>query len=218
MKMKAFIVGAGLLFASVFVINAQQFKDVLKAITDSASNNYHAESHYGEQTGYYVYSPPPSEADNAMRNQHAYDVGYRVGHDDYHHHLSKHFTRHPDLYDQATHDAFAGGYESGYDRAREESASRLHDYRPPAVYRESVKSENYPSGYYPYTPPHPDQSDTDRNRHAYEVGYKVGQDDFDHGHSKHFTRHEKLFDKGTHDSFGRGYGAGYDKARDRSKR
>ncbi|MCB1076244.1 MAG: hypothetical protein KDM64_00325 [Verrucomicrobiae bacterium] len=207
-----------IVFLSVFAgvspsLHAQDFGDVLKQIVIEASKNYQQDSHYSDQTGYYPYTAPPREADAKVRNQHAYDVGYRVGQDDFHHHLSKHFVRHEDLYDDATHDAFGSGYGAGYDAARDGASNRDKSYQPPVASREPVKSDRYPSGYYPYSAPPQGQSDAVRQRHAYEVGFRVGQDDFNHGHSKHFTHHEDLFDGDTKDSFAHGYEEGYDKAR-----
>lgn len=79
------------------------------------------------QSGYYPYSAPPARSEkvsDAQRRQHAYDVGYRVGQDDFHRGLDKHYVRHPDLYDSDTRDGFKDGYESGYDRARDHSNRR----------------------------------------------------------------------------------------------
>lgn len=210
---KTMVLAIALLAGVAPGLKAQQFKDVLKQILADASQHYQAESNYSDHTGYYPYTPPPSEADAAARNQHAYDVGYRVGQDDYHHHLSKHFTRHPDLFDSATHDAFANGYGAGYDAATEGASSRQAAYQPPVAIREPVKSDRYPSGYYPYAAPAQGQTPAERNRHAYEVGFRVGQDDFNHGHTKHFTHHQDLYDNESHDSFAHGYEDGYDRAR-----
>lgn len=194
-------------------VGAQGIQDFLKNVIQEASSQYLEDSHSPDHTGYYPYAAPPREADAASRNQHAYDVGYRVGQDDFHHHLSKHFVRHRDLFDDATHDAFASGYGAGYDIAREGASNRDRSYHPPVASREPVASDRYPSGYYPYASPPSGQSSAARNRHAYDVGFRVGQDDFNHGHSKHFTHHEKLFDKETRDSFAQGYEQGYDRAR-----
>lgn len=209
------IVAAALLIGGTAHSNSQQLGDVLKQLVQEASSQYLEDSHYSDHTGYYPYTSPPAEADAKTRNQHAYDVGYRVGQDDFHHQLSKHFVRHPDLFDDATHDAFGSGYSAGYDAAREGSASRDRSYHAPVASREPVKSDRYPSGYYPYAPPPGGQNAASTNRHAYEVGFRVGQDDFNHGHSKHFTHHEELYDKDTRDSFAHGYDDGYDRARDR---
>jgi hypothetical protein len=187
----------------------------LDALSRELSSHYQAPSDYSDGGGYSPYSPPPSGVAPANRNQHAYDVGYRVGQDDFHRHLTKHFTRHDDLYDPATHDAFGSGYESGYDRARSE-AIRLEQHSRPRSHAEHAKSENYPSGYYPYSPPPKNAPPEMRLRHAYEVGYRVGQDDFNTGHSKHYTRHEELYEKDTKNQFKHGYEIGYDKARARA--
>ncbi len=199
--------------APVAAVRAEGLGDVLKQIVKEAASDYQAQSHYGQQSGYYPYTAPPRDADKRVRNQHAYDVGYRVGQDDFHHHLDKHFVRHPDLYDDETHDAFGKGYESGYDAARAGLASTKATYNQPVAVREPVKSDRYPSGYYPYASPPSGQSAAVRNHHAYEVGFRVGQDDFNHGHSKHFVHHEDLFDDATRDSFAHGYEQGYDAAR-----
>ena len=182
-----------------------------------AENNkhYQAPPHYssGSGGGYYPYTSPPPKANETQQRQHAYDVAYRVGQDDFHHHLSKHFTRHPDLFDDLTHDAFRTGYESGYDAAREGASRRGRPYTPPAVHHQHVPSEHSSSGYYPYASTPSKASGVSATKHAYEVGFRVGQDDFHKGLSKHFTRHDRLFNKETHDSFKLCYEDGYDHAR-----
>ena len=112
-----------------------------------------------------------------------------------------------------SHDAFAKGYDAGYDRAREEAHQRERAYQTLKAAQQAVPSEHYTSGYYPYAPPQKDAPRENRLRHAYEVGFRVGQDDFYKGVTKHFTRHDKLFDKETHDAFAHGYDQGYDQAR-----
>ena len=49
------------------------------------------------------------------------------------------------------------------------------------------------------------------------MGFRVGQDDFYGGHTKHFTRHKDLYDADTHHKFALGYEHGYDKARAHAK-
>ena len=186
--------------------------DVIAAALKDAASHYQAPPHYSNPSDYSPYTPAPLKADPVSRNQHAYDVGYRVGQDDFHHHLSKHFTRHPDLYDKATHDSFASGYERGYDVARDRDR-REQQYRPPRTSPRHVESPLYPSGYYPYSAPPKNADKETRSRHGYEVGYRIGQDDYHHGHSKHYTRHPDMYDKDTQHNFALGYEHGYDKAR-----
>ena len=80
-----------------------------------------------------------------------------------------------------------------------------------------MKSDHYPSGYYPYSAPPKGANPEVQKRHAYDVGNRIGQDDFNHGHSKHFTRHKDMYDDETHHNFALGYEHGYDKARDHSR-
>ena len=201
------------LLLSPIGLKAEKFGDVLADIVKDAATHYQNPPHYANGGGYYPYTPPPAKADPTTRNQHAFDVGYRVGQDDFHHHLSKHFTRHSKLYDHDTHDAFARGYGSGYDIARAQASGTNRPYPQPSVPSGHIKSSLYPSGYYPYAPAPRDAHPSTKQRHAYDIGFRVGQDDFYGGHSKHFTRHPDLYDKGTHDDFAMGYGHGYDKAR-----
>lgn len=95
-------------------------------------------------------------------------------------------------------------------------------YQQPAPYAYSRPATPYgngpySSGYYPYSAPPRNESLSVQKAHAYEVGFRVGQDDFHHKRPKHMDQHKSLFDDATHDSFRDGYEAGYDAAR-RSKR
>jgi hypothetical protein len=190
---------------------------ILQKLTEDGPQHYQEPPHYSYSTGYYPYSPPPPEIDIVARRQHAYDVGYRVGQDDFHQHLTLHFVRHPDLYDEGTHDAFARGYTNGYNVARELAVSREREFSRPKVNSQPVRSEHYASGYSPYAPPPKEGSLSVRKQHAFETGFRAGQDDFHQGHSKHFTRHDTLYDADTHDSFAKGYEGGYDAARSRKR-
>ena len=53
---------------------------------------------------------------------------------------------------------------------------------------------------------------------VYDTAYRAGQDDYYRGKDKHMTNHKKLYDSNTHDTFKRGYEAGYDAARRKGKR
>ena len=98
------------------------------------------------------------------------------------------------------------------------NASRPAYYPPPQVHPYRATSDYYSSGYYPYSRPAPTQSVSSQKAHAYDVGYRVGQDDFHHNRSKHMDQHKNLYDSATHDAFRDGYEAGYDAARRRGKR
>lgn len=196
------------------VAHASDLSDALRKLSDNGPTYYQPPPTYSDSPGYYPYAPPPPNIPPPQRAQHAYDVGYRVGQDDFLQGHSKHFVRHVDLFDDATRDAFSHGYDTGYDVAREAAARRDQEYyRARVSPQPPVPSEHYKSGYYPYTPPPKEAPNVDRQRHAYDIGYRVGQDDSQKGLSKHFTRHDKLFDKDTHESFAAGYDKGFDRAR-----
>ncbi|MEZ0389797.1 MAG: hypothetical protein ACAI34_22145 [Verrucomicrobium sp.] len=203
----------GTVTLAVTALHANDLAKLLQGLSDQGTSHYQPPPDYASGTGYYPYAPPPPEVNEVQRRQQAYDIGYRVGQDDFHSGHSKHFIRHPELFDEQTKDAFGHGYDSGYDLAREAAAARQKAYASPRVAPGYIKSEHYPSGYYPYTPPPQKASDTDQQRHAYDVGFRVGQDDFHHKLSKHFPRHEKLYTEATHESFAAGYEKGYDRAR-----
>lgn len=82
-----------------------------------------------------------------------------------------------------------------------------------SVYNSSVASNAYGSGFYPYTSSPPNLSKSQRNSHAYDIGYRVGQDDFHHKKDKHYVKHPGLYDSDTRESFKKGYEKGYDDAR-----
>jgi len=206
-------VAAVLLGSFAAPLMAKDFGDVLSDIVREASSHYQSPPHYSNPGGYSPYTPPPLKADPVARNQHAFDVGYRVGQDDFHQHHSKRFSRHPDLFDRATQDAFASGYERGFDTAKQAASRGRNPYTPPRTSPRHAESALYPSGYYPYSPPPQGADRETRNRHSYDVGYRVGQDDFHHGHSKQFMRHKDLYDRSTQRNFALGYEHGYDKAR-----
>ena len=212
------LLSAGVLagFASSLLLGNDLDK-VLQALSDNGPTHYQEPPNYQNGTGYYPYTPPPPQANTPERNQHAYDVGYRVGQDDFNAHFSLHFTRHPDLFDDATRDAFASGYTNGYNIAREASVSRQRQYAKPAVNPQHVKSDQYKSGYSPYAPPPKEAPISVQKQHAFEVGFRAGQDDFHKGVSKHFDRHQALYTPDTHESFAQGYSGGYDAARSRKK-
>jgi hypothetical protein len=195
------------------VAHASDLTEALRKLSENGPVHYQPPPSYYDSPGYYPYSAPPPNIPDPQRNQHAYDVGYRVGQDDFLQQHSKHFVRHTDLFDDSTRDAFAHGYDTGYDVAREAAARRDREYYRAKVAPTPIPSEHYKSGFYPYTPPPKEASSVDRQRHAYDVGYRVGQDDAHKNLAKHFTRHEKLYDKDTHDSFAAGYDKGYDRAR-----
>lgn len=199
------------------IVWANDLEKVLKALADQGPGHYQEPPRYANGTGYYPYTPPPPQVDPTIRNQHAYDVGYRVGQDDFHAHFAMHFVRHPDLYDDGTKDAFAHGYTNGYSIAREAAASRDRAYAKPVANSQHVKSEHYASGYSPYAPPPKDAKPSDRKQHAFEVGFRAGQDDYHKKLDKHFTRHQALYDQETHESFSNGYDRGYDASRSHKK-
>jgi hypothetical protein len=91
---------------------------VLQALTDNGPTHYQEPPNYQNSSGYYPYTPPPPQVPAPERNQHAYDVGYRVGQDDFNKDVSKLFDRHQALYTPDTHEAFAQEYSGGYDAAR----------------------------------------------------------------------------------------------------
>ncbi len=173
---------------------------------------HHQPSHLSTSNSHSQYAPVPAKASDRQRKQHASEVGFRVGEDDFHNHHTKSFSRHSSLYDAATRDAFVSGYSDGYDRARSEATRKDRPYVPPAPSSVTVPSNLYPSGYYPYTPPPRQSPDVIRQRHAYDVGFKVGQDDFYRGISRFGNRHSGLFDASTSNSFAQGYSDGYDTA------
>ena len=192
-------------------------KDALReALNTDASSHYQSPPDYSNPGGYYPYAPPPRGIDPTARNQHAYDVGYRVGQDDFHAGQGKRFARHRDLFDEATHDSFGRGYEIGYDRARSDAARRSARQQPRA-HTGHVESSRYPSGYYPYSSTPKEASPQVQRHHGYETGFRVGQDDFRGGHAKHYSHHAKLYSKETQHDFALGYERGYDKARARSR-
>jgi hypothetical protein len=182
------------------------------ALNKDSSSHYQSSSNYSNSGGYSPYSAAPQGIDPKARNQHTYDVGYRVGQDDYHAGRDKHFVKHPDLFDRETREPFGRGYENGYDRARSE-ANRRKEQERARSHSGHAESSRYPSGHYPYSTTPKNASPGEQRRHGYEVGYRVGQDDFNGGHSKHYTAHPKLYTKETRHDFTLGYEHGYDKAR-----
>ena len=213
MKAKKILLLPLALLASTCLLYSESLKDaLLDALSRDSSSHYQAPSNYSNSGSYSPYAPPPPDADPRARNQHAFDVGYRVGQDDFHQHLKAQISRHENLYDRGTADAFGSGYHTGYDRAKSDAA-RVNHHQRPQVNSGHTKSGNYPSGYYPYSPTPKDANPQQKSRHAYEVGYRVGQDDFHHGHSKHYTKHAELYDRDSKHDFAQGYEHGYDKAR-----
>ena len=78
---------------------------------------YYAPSYYQAPPAYSPYASDYREPSPAQR-QHTFDVGYRVGQDDYRHGLKMSTSRHQGLYDRNTEDAFRSGYSSGYNQAK----------------------------------------------------------------------------------------------------
>ena len=83
---------------------------------------------------------------------------------------------------------------------------------------------NHP-GYYDQGPGYYNNNTTNRpgpwqgnKSGVYDTAYRAGQDDYYRGKDKHMTNHKKLYDSNTHDTFKRGYEAGYDAARRKGKR
>ncbi|MCF6312083.1 MAG: hypothetical protein L3J39_06500 [Verrucomicrobiales bacterium] len=191
---------------------------------DMLSTPMYNGSSYGNQSGYHSnynsgYSPyvaPPRGANSAQSRDHAYQVGFRVGQDDFNQNMDKHYPRHAQLYTSNTQSAFKQGYVSGYDRARSNSRGRQNGSRY-NVHNNPVRSDNYSTGYYPYAPVPNRGSSSQRNSHAYDVGYRVGQDDFNHKKPKHYPGHSGLYDNNTRQAFKNGYVKGYDNARKGSR-
>ena len=98
------------------------------------------------------------------------------------------------------------------------ASSRPAYYPPPAAHPYRATSDYYASGYYPYSTPPKTVSSASQKAHAYDVAYRVGQDDFHHKRPKHMDQHKNLYDATTHDAFRNGYEAGYDAARRNAKR
>lgn len=184
--------------------------DTINSLTESLAQPSPYSSH-GYASGYYPYSQAPSQASIDKRRHHAFDVGKRVGADDYHHGKDKRYVKHPDLYDSNTQDAFKKGYYKGYEKARDTFE------RGRQRQAQANRSAHHRSGYSPYSPAPTHASSQSRNHHAYDIGYRVGQDDFHAGRSKHYPRHGKLYDSSTRDSFKTGYVAGYNIARSHAK-
>ena len=67
------------LAGSPAIVMAGDLGEALAEIVRGASSHYQAPSHYSNAASYSPYTPPPLKADPVARNQHAYDVGYRVG-------------------------------------------------------------------------------------------------------------------------------------------
>lgn len=97
------------------------------------------------------------------------------------------------------------------------AASQPAYYPPPQAHPYRASSDYYSSGYYPYSTAPKTASTANRNAHAYDVAYRVGQDDFHHKRPNHMDQHKNLFDSTTHNAFRDGYKAGYDAARRKSK-
>jgi hypothetical protein len=177
---------------------------------------YYEPSPYSGQGSYSPYTPAYAVPSQAQR-QHAFDIGYRVGQDDYRHDLNMSTARHRGLFDKNTEDSFRAGYSSGYNQAKSNDRYRQQS-RPQGYQGYAYRDPGYPSGYSPYAQAPKEASSEERNRHAYDVGYRAGQDDFHRGLKKSYSRHDKLFDSKTSSSFNSGYQAGYDKAKSRSRR
>lgn len=210
MRKPDFLIAALSLGAALALTSCDESTMAALAAASNAGYNqptvsYHEPSPYAGQGNYSPYSPAYAAPSQSQR-QHAFDIGYRVGQDDYRHNLNMSTARHRGLFDKNTEDSFRAGYSSGYNQAKENDR-----------YRQKGKPQ-YSSGYSPYTQAPKEASSEERNRHAYDVGYRVGQDDFHRGLKKSYSRHDSLFDSKTASSFNSGYQAGYDKAKSRGRR
>ena len=99
-----------------------------------------------------------------------------------------------------------------------EAASQTVYSTPPQVHPYRAQTDYYSSGYYPYSVSPQTIPNSERRAHAYDVAFRVGQDDYHHGRPNHMDQHKKLFDSVTHDAFRNGYKAGYDAARRKDKK
>jgi hypothetical protein len=177
---------------------------------------YYEPSPYAGQGNYSPYTPAYVVPSGAQR-QHAFDIGYRVAQDDYRHDLNMSIARHRGLFDDNTEEAFRSGYSSGYNQAKQNDPYRQQGYSH-AYNNTPYQNAQYSSGYSPYAQAPKKASSGERNRHAYDVGYRVGQDDFHRKLNKSYSRHKNLFDSETASSFNSGYQAGYDKAKGQARR
>lgn len=87
----------------------------------------------------------------------------------------------------------------------------------------SYQPAPYQSGYYGggYAPPAPYQAEytiEERRRHAYELGRRLGRDDYHAGRKKSYGRHDSYYDYSTEQAFKDGFYSGYEEARERDKR
>ena len=90
----------------------------------------------------------------------------------------------------------------------------LHDANNSSSYGDGRRS--YDQGYYPYRPAHDHEHRSNHPRHPYQVGYRIGEDDFHHGYEKKYMMHEEMYDHETRAEFKKGYYAGFEDARDHS--
>ena len=197
------------------------------ALAALASNNsgynqpitpYYEGSQYSNyQSGYSPYTPAYAVPSQAQR-QHAFDIGYRVGQDDFRHGLNMSTARHRELFDNNTQESFRSGYSSGYNQSKERERNQQQSYGNVRYNNNGYASSYYPSGYSPYAQAPREAPHGQRTQHSYDIGYRVGQDDFHRNLNKSYSRHGNLFDSQTRSSFSSGYAAGYDHAKAQKRR
>ena len=107
---------------------------------------------------------------------------------------------------------YNGGGNGGYGYGNRPDYGPSHSSYP---YRQDPR---YQQGYPSYPQQQSQSSSSSAKTRAYDAGFRLGRDDFDHKRSKHMDRHKGKFDSITHDSFRDGYEAGYDHERRRDTR
>ncbi len=91
-------------------------------------------------------------------------------------------------------------------------------------YSHPYTTPHYHSGYYGggYAPPPPPYyggyTIEERRRQAYELGRRLGRDDYHAGRKKSYGRHSSYYDSVTEQAFKDGFYSGYEEARDLDKK
>lgn len=106
-----------------------------------------------------------------------------------------------------------GYYDNGY----HQHGSGYYNNNRPGYYNQGQGYYNQGPGYYETAPGRPGAWNNDKAK-VYDMAYRLGQDDFYRGKDKHMTNHKKMYDSSTHETFKRGYEAGYDAARRKGRR